>query len=788
MWKTPNEGGRLKMAEGKIEKNIRLRYVVLMFFALTVINFMFANYTKAIVTYNDEYFYVNAARNIFRGEGPIIDGLDICFDKVLYSFLIAPAYLIEDAMLRVKIISLINCLLMSSSLFPIWLIGRDIELSRSNTIRALVITGVFPELSLSMSFMSENLFFPLVLFFIRFWLAGSQRPTKKNAVILGILGFLCCFCKMSFLAVVVSCVAFEIIFPAFSYLIRNRGQSEKLRSFYSKSRFVHLAVFIAVFVLLNILLNLTLFNGEKSIYQVRSAASFFEPYRFWYAVYAAFYYIAAIMISALILPFVYPVLQYAKLNEPSKKLFCFNVLSILMTAAVVIYTITPYEEYGTAQPEVHTRYFSHFILISFILFLKSVEKGYYAENKKRPGYWSAVAMAVVMPCMIFRGMQAVGPEQTLLYFYKDYKDSIGSLSIDPSEWIRSIKERGRLWGLDSPLPIDICLYAVAFGAAMFILVAMFHWLFIHRREKLALRVGTICITAVMLINSLNSRAQWRSRNSDDAFAAEIVQVNHYFSDNHAGFNMMYITGSKFSKCRNVVDTYLNLEKEQHIFAFESSGLEVDDLIKNDFVIEETTFKNTCGSINEAKFDYDTIEGFDYILIDGTANLKTYQLSGVTVELETDNFTLYRNDDPETLIFEPVNELTYMGGNLNILKQEYVSVDYVVTQNGSVDVNDVVITVNIAVDKAFQSLDIHVALENKVDSYQLFMARQNGSNIYTAAVNGEDELDFTVDVDDGLLSFEILLPSVKLEQLNAGGMSLINTISCFVKNIEIREAS
>ena len=779
------------MTERNLEKNIRLRHIIMLYVILVLVNFLFTNYVKVLITYNDEYFYVNAARNIFRGEGPIVDGLQMSFDKVLYSFFIAPAYIIKNAVIRVKIISLINCMLMSSSLFPIWLISKDINLSRNNTFGALIITGVFPELSLSMTFMSENLYFPLVLFFIRFWLVNSQKPAKKNAVILGILGFLCFFCKASFLAVFISCAAFEIVFPAVSYLVSGREKSEKLRSFYSKERFINLAVFAAVFVVLSIVLKLTVFYGEKSTYLIRSVSEFFEAYCLLYAVYAAFYIISAIMISALILPFVYPVLQYTKLNEPSRKLFCFNVLSVLMTVAVVVYTITSYEDYGTAQPEVHMRYFSHFVLIAFVLFLKSTEKSYNEENNKRPVYWLAVILATVTPCVIYRGMQAVcSPAQTLLYFYDNYKYSIGSLSIDPKEWLEVIKEHGRTWLLDSRFPIEIPLYAIVFGAVMFVLVCMFHWLFTYRREKFAVNLVTIFIIVIMAANSLDSRIQWHNMNSDkNDYVSEILTANDYFSDNYESFNMLYITEYKFSKFRSTVDTYFNLRKGQHIFTVESKWLDIDSLAQNDFSIEKTTFKNTCGYVGSMiKLDYDTIENFDYILIDKAASLMNYQLSGVVTELETDNFILYRNADPKTLLFEQNDMLAYSGGSLSILSQEYISTDYIVTENGGADINDIIIKVNVPVDKALKSFDVHIELENKLDGYQLFMAQQDGDNICIDAVSGEDEVDFTADADNGILSFEILLPNVVIEDLKSEGINLINCSSCPIKNIEICEAS
>lgn len=777
------------MVKRTSEKSIQFKYVIIIYVVLTLINFLFTNYIKVLTIYNDEYFYLNAARNIFRGEGPIIDGLQMSFDKLLYSFVIAPAYIIKNAVLRVKIISLINCLLMSSSLFPAWLIARDINLNYKNTFYTLIFTCIFPELSLSLTFMSENLFFPLVLFFIHFWLVNSQRPTKKNAVVLGIFGFLCFFCKASFLAIFISCAAFEIVFPAVSYLVCGRGKSENLRSFYSKERFINLAVFAAVFAVLSIGLKLAVFYGEESSYKIRGISEFFEAYRFWYAVYGAFYIISGIMISALILPFVYPIFQYKKLNESSQKLFCFNVVSLLMTVAVVVYAITAYEDYGTVQPEVHMRYLSHFVFIAFILFLKSTEESYYFENDKRSGNWASVIMAVVMPCMIYRGMTSVGPSQTLLRFHGVYRDIIGSLNIDPKEWLQYFKDQGCSWILDSCFPVEIPLYAIAFGALMLIFVLMFHWLFTHRRERLALKFGAVFITAIMVTNSINSRSQFRYKNSDtNDYVPDVLTVNDYFSDNHENFNILYITGNEFNTCRATVDTYLNLKYGQHIFTVEASTLDIDSLAQNGFSVEKTTFKNVFGKYLRTKSDYDTIESFDYVLIDRSAYLRSYQLSGVTMELKMPYFKLYKNTDPKTLTFEQNNKLAYSEGSLSILRPEYISAEYVPTKNGGAYINDINIKVNVPVDKALKSFDVHVELENKLDSYQLFMVQQDGNNICIDALSGESEVDFTADADNGLLSFEILLPNVSFEQVKIEGFNIIHNISCPIKDIEICKAS
>lgn len=111
-----------------------------------------------------------------------------------------------------------------------------------------------------------------------------------------------------------------------------------------------------------------------------------------------------------------------------------------------------------------------------------------------------------------------------------------------------------------------------------------------------------------------------------------------------------------------------------------------------------------------------------------------------------------------------------------------------TGNGNARVNDVLIQINVPVIEGMETFDVHAELENKQDSYQLFMARQGGSEIHIDAVSGKDEVDFTAHAENGMLSFEILLPNDRVDYLDAKGLYLIEHTSCPISSITIRETS
>lgn len=779
------------------EKAIGLRFVVILYIALTAVNFLFANYVKHIDVFNDEYFYVNAAWNILRGEFPVIDGTTLNFDKILYSVIIAPLYLIGDAALRVKMIALVNCVLMSASLFPIWLISRKIGLNRKSTLIALGITCIFPELSMTMSYMSENLFFPLALFFIYFWIVNREASTKKNAVVLGVLAFLCYFCKASFLAVFAACIGFEIVFPIISFLTLPKDDARSLKNFYSKARFIGLIIFVAVFAVLNIILKAALFNGAESSYQVQGISMFLNnAYRLWYTVYGAVYMLAGIMISALVLPFIYPALRYKSLGESAQQLFCFTVMSILVTVAAVAYTIVPNEDRGLAMPRVHMRYFAHFILIMLVIFLKSIETSYDSGGERRPRYWASLGLASLLPCMIYRGMGKGVPDQTLLCFYEDYRRNIGSLELDAAQWLKHMKGGGYAW-MERTDPISIDLYAVIFGAALFAVVFLFHWLFTKGYEKYARIIIISVIAAVMASSSLNARQQWSARNNDKlGLASEISAVNEYLADSTGDFNILYITSAdkRSNPMVKSVDTYLTLGKGRHIFAVAPGDVSAQKLEQNGYELAGLELINIHTSWNEPYSAEETADGFDYILTDTSSGVRSEQLSGVEeiVLSGNDEFTLYKNLDPKTLFIKPDSSAVYSGGELSVWSVEgengggYITADYIVTNNGATDINDVFAEVNIPVSEGITSVNVRVKLENTLDTYQLCVISQGESELLTAAVKDHEEVCFPVEVKEGMISFEMLLTQVKIDMLYYSGTDLFDAISCHIDSIEVSD--
>ena len=172
-----------KIAEVILSKLLKndLLYVCLIYVIGVILYAVLGNFSKtAIAIYNDEFFYWDMARNIFHGKGPVITGVDTTFDKAAYSVLIAPFFAITDVVLRVRVLGVFNCMVMMSSLFPLWLLAKKLDLKRSSMLCLLCVTALSSDMLLTMTFMSEILYWPLFIWFICLWFINVKEPTTQE--------------------------------------------------------------------------------------------------------------------------------------------------------------------------------------------------------------------------------------------------------------------------------------------------------------------------------------------------------------------------------------------------------------------------------------------------------------------------------------------------------------------------------------------------------------------------------------------------------------------------------
>ena len=119
--------GRMDEKTGVKNERLILCAVFGLFLIEILIRFYFADFSKSVHTYRDELRYLQIAKNIFANGSLSIYGAKNDYQKILYSIFLAPTFFIKNSIIRIKVISLINSILVSSSVFPGYLIIKKIS-------------------------------------------------------------------------------------------------------------------------------------------------------------------------------------------------------------------------------------------------------------------------------------------------------------------------------------------------------------------------------------------------------------------------------------------------------------------------------------------------------------------------------------------------------------------------------------------------------------------------------------------------------------------------------------
>ena len=80
------------------------------------------------IAYPDEIRFFHIARSLAEQGDILVRGVPAAFQKILYSIFIAPAFLVtENQLVQANIIRVINCLLISSTVFPVVLLAKKLS-------------------------------------------------------------------------------------------------------------------------------------------------------------------------------------------------------------------------------------------------------------------------------------------------------------------------------------------------------------------------------------------------------------------------------------------------------------------------------------------------------------------------------------------------------------------------------------------------------------------------------------------------------------------------------------
>ena len=347
------------------------RRLKLFFFALllgsSALRVFLSVFSKSAVAYNDELFTLELAQNIWLRGAAHVYGAPVRFTGILYSLLLAPFYAMRDGLLRVRLISAFNALLISSSLIPGYLLARRLLKKPWQVMFALLFLALSPNLLFSLTFMAENLFYPLLLwgFWAVFRFFAADQRSVRSALLLGLLAFLLYFTREIGVVFLLALLVLQL----------------------SSRAYASCGLTLAGFGAPWLLLKFTLFRSLGFPLLFRAAAGLSDASHIMYFLYAAGIMLLYFLLTVLWFPVALPFSNRAKLPAENRSFLRFSLVYLLILSACVAGGVLLPGCYPDPFPRLPLRFFLAAAYPFLLLFLSSL------EDQDSPSWKSSLARA-----------------------------------------------------------------------------------------------------------------------------------------------------------------------------------------------------------------------------------------------------------------------------------------------------------------------------------------------------------------------------------------------------------
>ena len=733
------------MDEGRgLKKEI---YIVLLLFVIGVaVRFYFSDFVKYLVVYPDEYRYYGIARSLYDGMGLSLRNATTDYQKILYSIVISPFFAVRDGILRNTLICFFNCLIMVSSIFPIYLICKKIDMRWHDICLSLVLLLIWQDMVFTMTFMSEILYWPLALWFIYLWMVNNKVKSYGLAILEGVLCYLGYNCKEIFLAFLMANCCYEIICPILDTILdknRIRWSVSSIAKLYDKSRLIRLGIIVGVFAMCHIIAKLTIFAGLGNSYNQMGLYAIMSVYKFLFMLRGFFFYIAGIMIAVLILPIIYPAIHINKLEKKTRELFIYALLFLLISAFVIAYTITVREDLGRVSPRLHLRYTGPATFLMIVIFIRTLRlKMVYDEIRKYKGYLACAFISVVCYVIIFfKGINTGSlVDQYGLLWFKALQSQLLELTDGDGEWV---------------------VYKASFILVCAIVICLSIAMLMYSKSKIRLLKRTYIMVLIVICTVNNAIGIIITKRAYSASSNEVKQLQQIESyiESEQGEGVLIVTkNSGTNNFGRYIDTYYEDVSNIYMANIDSINLDSssENLIKDIVAEGEPIFKRKYGDV----------ERVEYVILDATVSL-----NGLTIangekmeEVSDDLFTVYALTSGDRLVMDYDEKTTYKGNAMTIYftGDDYNAMNYV--RSGISDKEDGFSWTNgdaleIAIPSALEEGMVEVSIDvvGTFDGVQRYNIRGTET---TGQIDGAGQITFYAGVNDGKISFALECPDAK----------------------------
>lgn len=340
--------------------------IVFLFLSSFLIRFFLTDFPHLIVFYPDELNYYQIAQNLSRGKFLIVNNESVGFQKILYSLFLTPIfYFFKNPEMQTHCFSALNAFLVSSVIFPAFLIGKLCLKNQKTILLLCFLSLLLSDLSYSLTFMSENLFLPLGvwgIYFI-FKIIISNRTHFLFSLFLGFFIYLIYFTKEIGIVLLLSFYFYILV----SYFLK--------QNIHLKEQFKNACLISFSFLLFFVFFKLTFFKGLSNSYSHQIGLDILQKQEnLFFMFYGFFYYLMNVTVAGLFFIFAIPFVYFKNLNSNAQKLFLFCIFIIILSAAVVAFTITVREDFSREFPRAHLRYLAYIWIPLLTVFLSFFEK------------------------------------------------------------------------------------------------------------------------------------------------------------------------------------------------------------------------------------------------------------------------------------------------------------------------------------------------------------------------------------------------------------------------------
>lgn len=594
--------------------------VILLFLASVFLRFMLANYTKVMTVYPDELRYLSIAKSLFQGKGIIIHNIHTDFQKILYSIIIMPIFAIKSVKIQMILLTLINSVVISSGIIPVYLLAKKILNNKLDILIILFIYITLSDLCYSMTIMSEILYLPLALWgcFLFYILLNSHFSRNKSIIINFITGL---YIYILYLNKEIA-VSFILAYTCYIFLVILFKKCD------FKDKIIDLIAMWLGFFLLFIIFKVTIFRGMGNSYNQTGISAIASAYNIVYMMYAFFYNIILIVLSFFYLPVILPSINFRNMKNDCKKFFIFLIWVTIISAAIIAYTISVREDLGRLAPRQHMRYLS-FLLMPFLIIclynLRNIDEK--LKKKIIKLLIGSTIIYLLLFIILIKGITNGSnvDQTTLKYIIFAYQlptltNGVGEINFNIGGFL---------------LKSSICIVS-------FSVIYLF-----FKNTKAFIKVFILLLISINVLNNVCCIKIFKNDNSiQEVYMNDMVELGNYV--NQSDGNFLAIMNDTIDKYDNLLDTYLNYD---NVYVTKKSWI-FDNEKNNLFNINNTRI--------QAKFpwtNYESLNTINYIIIPKNSRLSFAQDSIKEIKLSDNNcFKVYKNLNPSILTCKGLLEM------------------------------------------------------------------------------------------------------------------------------------